>query len=652
MDSLPVLPGSFPTGTPDGGPGIDFGAPDLPTPARMAGLAAEVSPDAVLTAVIDIGLSPVHARLRQDATKTRVLSAWQQAGRYMPGGTTSFGSEVLRPEINAALAAPAFDERAFLAAHGVTRADAPLGPRELDKHHSHGAHMADLACGGAMQGQGALTSPVLLVNLPPRYSVGSGGAYLELFALAAIKRCIAFADALWTCLGARQGTSKWADAGGFPLVINFSFGMQAGPKSGNGWLERQVAHALARRTAPTDICIPAGNDTLARGTATARLEQGWPSVRFPLRVPPGDLTPNFVELWTGPLTDPRADITVTVTPPGAATPLSVPATPGATAEQALPADPTRVTRFQMASDPAGSGNEVATPSPAVSLYRTRWADPGGTHQHRLILALMPTAPEAGGGGAPIPATPSGLWTIEVAAAGAPVDISLHVQTDQDVRPGTGGEVARCYVDAAAYDTHTRADEPVSTVPIGQPRDSYHVAPVFGGAVRDLDDWTTQGPTQRKGSQNALSTFDAAFVAGAYVRADKRPARYSGTAPATANTPASAPGAPRPSGITALLPGDDGPMAQGILAAGSRSGSASVLQGTSAASALAAREMVAWLHGRRSGLDPATGRTWSARAGIAALARAAPSDAASVLKSGVGPVPSSYATDALRHRPGW
>lgn len=660
---LPFFVGSV---DPELGPNqtIDIGAPKLPDEETMKALAEKISENAVLTAVIDIGISPVHHRFRHKKDTTRVLSSWQQAGQYEDSpGLVSFGSELLKEDIDDALRDPSFDEAQFFEKNGLVRPKEPFGARDLDFRYSHGTHMADLACGNEPgEDDNRVIRPILAVNMPSKYAIGSAGTYLTAFALAALIRVVKFADALWQHMESdtsdRRATSKWKDLGGFPLVVNFSFGMQAGSKDGNGWLEALMNRIIEERQAPLDICVPAGNDNLNRASARGEINSDHTSHSFCWRIPPEDRSSNFIEMWTEPLNEDRSDLQFKIV------------APDGTAEGWF------TFATATAGHPSNEYKELRKFGQSMTLYRTKLpsleVNGKARFRYRVVIAMLPTDPEAALAGGPSPVAQSGVWKIEVqtndptkvAANGDEVDIFLYIQSDQDIRPGRDRPSLRSYFDHEIYDSHTLAIDPLIGVPIGMPRDSYHVVLDDPSKSWRLDDWRYEGPIQRKGSQNALATSSALFVAGAYRLSDERPSAYSSTAPteraydqpSKTGSSNSEPDEKSPSGITALLPGDDGPMHPGLLGAGSKSGSVVALQGTSGAAALATRKMVAnWA--KLSSAKDARG----AETGLAKLITDALSEHSDLqrdrakysrLKSGAGVIPSDYYTKALRHRPGW
>ncbi|MEP4196460.1 MAG: hypothetical protein ABJL99_12590 [Aliishimia sp.] len=98
--------------------------------------------------------------------------------------------------------------------------------------------------------------------------------------------------------------------GSYPLIINFSYGMQAGPKEGTSHFEKAIEALLDVRArtceAPARIVMLVGTDNLKRVNARAYIGTAgeWlklkiqKSVAVPCRIIPDDLTPNFVDIWT------------------------------------------------------------------------------------------------------------------------------------------------------------------------------------------------------------------------------------------------------------------------------------------------------------------------------------------------------------------
>lgn len=583
-DTIPFLVGSV-------------GAQDVPIsfePVALQdadGLAARLDPKAVLTGVIDVGISPFHERFKATDKTTRILTCWQQAGEF--AGNLPFGSELEAGEIDAALAQVPFDEETALREHHVSRPDVLFGAREVDFRAAHGSHIADLAAGRvpSVDAEAKITDPILAVNMPPRYSHGSAGNFLEFFAFAAVVRIVDVADQLWQAMH-KETTDTAPVPGGFPLVINLSFGMQAGAKDGSAMFERLVQALVAKRDAPIEIVMPVGNDNLSRGTARAlvgteknpQYDDLDPQQMLTLdwRVPPGDRSSNFVELWFPAIEATRDDIAFCVVPP-----------------QTEPTE--EMWHNVIGRDDTGPVNQyMDSMGGAVRLYRVaRTAGNPDEIRPQVTIGLMPT--EFFGSmvdGTPVLGT-AGEWKIMVRAAGKAVNVYAHIQSDQDIRPGRSRPAIRSYFDNHKHETHTHPSGGHATVPSGMPRDSVHLARAFDDTFTHLDNWHEEGPVQRKGTNNAIATTPSIFVIGAYRVSDKTASAFSATVEDERYQEGLSRGRDSPV-IEALLPGDDSPMHLGMLGAGSRSGSVVALRGTSSSSALATRALVAWRLEREDG----------------------------------------------------
>ena len=96
----------------------------------------------------------------------------------------------------------------------------------------------------------------------------------------------------------------WADRLGadqerpVPLVINFSYGVLAGPKDGTQQLERSLAELIDFRNCkvPTRLVMPAGNSYRTRAAARFALDDAEPKT-LEWVVLPDDGAANFLEIW-------------------------------------------------------------------------------------------------------------------------------------------------------------------------------------------------------------------------------------------------------------------------------------------------------------------------------------------------------------------
>lgn len=521
--------------------------------------------DLVIVGIIDTGIALGHRRFRCKNGSTRFLAAWQQTSEYKPGQELPCGQELYAQDIDCLLYRNSgnsldgrLDEDAFNRAAHLVEPWHELGHRDLEYRAAHGTHVLDLAAGFDPDSPDADKYRIIAVNLPPQYIHGSAGNFLVFFAVFALERILCLADALWR-------TRRPKQRGGYPVVVNFSYGMQAGPKDGGSPWENAIRRLIDRRMqktgAPTRLVMPVGNDNLGRGAAVALMGTGrWrspkgrcleltPEIRLPWRIKPSDQTSNFVEIWgtiigTPSIPPTQDDFRVFVTPPGRS-PLLVPRlSPGHHAD-------------------LGDYARVYCPRPQTG------------YPLRLVVCVAPTLRYGDG----LVTAPAGDWEIMVRYEKTdPVDVAFLVQSDQSgTRHSKTGE--QSYFDHSAYKTY-RED--------GRLRDSYDYE-----TKRHEEPWNEQGPVQRKGTHNALASNRGLTVVGGYRLTDGRPTLYS----ATTNGERW-----RDKGrqvIDGLYPTEDGPAHFGLLGAGSRDGSMVAFRGTSMAAALATRDIAAELVGCRT-----------------------------------------------------
>ncbi len=452
--------------------------------ARTAArLPKDLPRDTVLMGIVDTGIALGHRRFRRPDGTTRFVSCWQQSAAFAGQPDLPFGQDLSADQIDAALRAHSLgdlargrlDEEAFNRALHLVEPDRRDGHRDLDFAAAHGTHVLDLAAGAdptrADGGDLAQQCRLIGVNLPAQRLHGSAGNFLVYWALYAFARVLHVADALAL---ANADSAQGVPEGGYPVVINFSYGMQAGPKDGGSVFERALADLLAARTArgkaPVRLVMPVGNDNLDR--AHARAEGPKARLDLPWRISPEDRTSNHLEIWLRGA-DPEADAVLQVSPPGAP-PLPVPPLP-----------------------PGGYSDL----SDYARIYRRDTPEDAG-----YVLCVAPSLRLT-----PRPEAPAGVWRVQVAASGG---IDAFIQSDQSgLRHSPTGR-------------RSRFDHPADVVwgADGHPRDSFDY-----DTGADTDDLAVYGPVSMKGTQNALASAPGAVVIGGYRRSDGRPVRYGATA---------------------------------------------------------------------------------------------------------------------------
>ncbi|KNG92750.1 hypothetical protein [Pseudaestuariivita atlantica] len=594
-------------------------------------LPGDIPADTVIVGILDTGIALSHMGTNISPGKTRIISSWQQGAAMrwesvanLADDTTEYqqsepwlpcGREVFSGEINAALEAfgdaqGVVDEEAFNRALRISSPDLIMGNRDLEMATAHGTHTLSLAAGMDHENttrEERERQRIIAVNLPAQFSHGSGGNFLPYFAVYGVDRILYLADALW--LKNTPDPDSHA-VRGYPIVINFSYGMMAGPKDGyhtielalkNLFEDRKKQAKAGQTMSPVRIMMPVGNDNLLRGAASTVLAaEGTPfglnnnlkareRITVPWRIQPADSTANFVEIWSE--AKPCADfyamlerVEVFVTPPGREklriTDLS------ANAYSDL-ADYARVYVRHVAIDP--------NTGPTIHVQEAGTKNPNARFRLAILVCVAPTTldlPDA-------PLAPAGEWTVEVKYDGPEtVDFTLYIQSDQSavVTSKTG---KRSYFDHENYRSHMTEHHHDHREETGAVADTYSFDE--DKCPEDNDNWYQYGPVQRRGTHNAISSLsDPEMIAiGSFDDSSGYPTSYSATTDGNPQLDYDSKSAreitakyPKNNGrkfLTVSYPGENAPSLFGLLGAGSRDGSVIGSRGTSMSTALATRE---------------------------------------------------------------
>lgn len=400
----PVIPGQVPPET------------TSPSDVNLPGLrvAEGVLQPPVVTAVIDDEIGFLNSRFQTTGGRTRIKRFWSMTPeRFTQAqtGLVGFGTVLKEAEINAHLAfARHFGEAAAYAQFDAASADAALGePLQLGRFRdpsyrrpraltaSHGTAVLDFAA-GRDPGTDIPERPILAVELPQLATADTSGGWLDAYILQAAIEVMDWADNVATASDdnlaiASDDTERTITPK--PLVINLSYGINAGPKDGSGFLARNLAELVEERNAyaSTWIVLPTGNSRQARGRAELDPE---PRAQQTLvwEIAPDDASPSFLEIFLE----------------GSAT-LSIGCPSGAV--QAVAVTPTTRGEWRFVPDTGDAA--------AMAIY----AQPHGAGT-RITCAVAPTRPGVAQNGA---VAQSGAYPLTLVAADDRVTGSVEVQRD-------------------------------------------------------------------------------------------------------------------------------------------------------------------------------------------------------------------------------
>ena len=569
------------------------------------GMETDIPKDAIIAGVIDVGIPLGHTRWRFADGKTRLLAAWQMAGRWdlKRQPKVPFGCEFYEAEINRLLETHGggslggrLDEHGFALATGTLNLTTELRQIDVARRASHGAHVMDAVAGADPESDFAKRVRIIAVNAPSSAEFGASGTFLDAYMLHAIQRIVDIADGIWRKKRAKDPTS--VPEGGYPIVINLSFGKQAGAKDEMdrfaSELARFVCNRKAVQTRPgphdcawsrVDFVMPSGNDNQTRCNAFLEPSALAGPQDLPWRILPEDRSSNFAEFWVSEDWDPKSNIRIGVSPPG--TNLSVPrpkCPPSATCYTELRRGDAPVARIYVQRVRQERFACRTKPVPGEFYEKTRY-----------VLCVAPTYRLDGSASE----APAGLWTIRATnPQEAPKSCVCSVQTDQAETPSRSRNL-RSYFDDPAYQ---RYDD------FGRLMDSYSYPPDANGAVVNQDLLARDAKVRRHGTMNASAAQKTVARVGGFRGTDLRPAFYSATGRGRPNgqddgtTVPGARGSRAAGAPTASLPTEDGYAHPGILASGSADGSVVAMSGTSFASSQGARVILDALLGgsRKSG----------------------------------------------------
>jgi hypothetical protein len=505
----------------------------------------------VIIGVIDDGIGFAHDRFRISPTTTRIAYFWQQDGEFQGASSTvTYGREIAAtngtsgsPGINALLAqcSPGgiADEDSIYARFGGINFLDPDDHKPIAQRYAHGTHVLDLAAGAA-PGQAPAGVPIIAVQLPVACTADTSGATLEFYVKDAFDYIIDRAKLLSQSSGQPL----------LPIVINHSYGITAGPHDGTGMVEQDIEALVklgAGKTGNLTFVLPAGNAQLSRGHARVcwngdtSVPQTDPAV-LPWRLLPNGLTVSQLEIWL-PIREKGVGdrVQITVTPPGGTESPRLGETNGAAV---VLYDTDGVTAIGAASyslvgPPTNRGLFLISVRPTEHL--------------RPTPAICGNEPDA----------PAGVWEVRIYKCQAynEEDIEAWIQRN-DTPFGYPIRARQSYFDDCDYVRY----DPISGRPLEE------------------DPATSVCHVKRVSLINAIGTSCSPVVVGGVFRDVPCPAEYCAGGPTWTYCGDNG----RRMGPDVSAVSDDSHIHRGVLGAGSRSGSAFALSGTSVSTPQIAR----------------------------------------------------------------
>jgi hypothetical protein len=501
------------------------------SPANPVGPPTTTPPPTSIVAVIDDGLAFAHERFRVGAN-TRFKYFWNQDDSNIAGIDLPAGFGSGREFTETKI-------NKLLGDHthnGLVDEDAlyrEAGQKLVARRIKHGTHVMDIACGPDPKDSTYQPPYLIGVQLPKSITEDTSGALLTPAVYDAIRYIIHRAS----LIAAAEHTAL------FPIVVNISYGTIAGPHDGTGVFEAAIDQLIAGRPTPLRVVLPAGNHYLARCHARFCMKPGTPDdpscQELNWRIQPDNKANSFVEIWLPEAavdgTRPHVSVQLT-TPRGEVTPW---------------VDPGHQFPLPTSFPP---------PTPLKTEFLVQNFDPAG-ERPRIVLSVAATAaPDPGP-----PIAPSGTWIIKIKN-----ETAAEFMADAWVQRG---DTPLGY---PLWGRQSRFDD-----------ENYQR---FDLAGRPWQEDSDPSYIRRHGSINALATGPRTIVVGGFRRSDRTPSEYSGAGPvATHATPP-----PSLIGPDAAAVADDSPVLGGVLAAGTRSGSAVAIRGTSVAAPQVTRLIAEWM----------------------------------------------------------
>lgn len=516
--------------------------------------------NAVVMGIIDDGIPFAHERFRKkDLVSSRIERLWIQKPAKADSGEILIGSVLDGRQIGGLL-----DENDQFPRKSETEIyKQKIGsdsiaidmqssdfPDTLIYRKTHGAHVMDLAAGfdPILEEDKAKKRPILAVELPQSITAATSGVYLPFYVLMALRYITNWADIRW---------HKPA-----PLVINFSYGITAGPKDGSDPFVRHIESIVAARNnrsdgAATILTMPSGNSYNDQLVAEMNLSPNQ-SQTIGWNIKPDDGTESYIEIWLQESSSEQTSspVTLTIELPG-----QLPHTfPELNSNNAyfltLPNTEEQHENQKACGVYFDCEDRAHMGAQSEKRYRSR-----------ILIAVNPTQLRGRESGNAI-AAPMGRWKISLQHTDRgntqPITVNIYVQRD-DSLPGFEQLGRQSYLDDFDQDGDYVQDEL-----------SHNYSKNENGLI------TAEGTLNAIAGTAMGSSGDHVIMVGAMIDDDALipiPASYTASGPTQANN-----------GPRASAPVDAGVGFPGMYAAGSQSGYEVLQQGTSMAAPIIARQI--------------------------------------------------------------
>ena len=288
----------------------------------------------------------------------------------------------------------------------------------LGRQQTHGGFVMDLAAGHEPEGLTGVEPAILAVQLPTSITKDTSGQSLANYVIQGLRQMTLWADELSD------------DRELLPLVVNFSYGFQAGPKDGSSILEWEMEKLIRNRNLKgglTHIVFPSGNSYEDRTSARITLGNKKTSI-LNWVIQPDDSTSSFLEIWMprNCYNNQSIPLDLEITLPSCSSPMKVPnLEDGNVADLTMNNSTICSVYFDQTKPPSDWMDAEGQPSE-------------GQTRSRILIAIKPTSFRNSEHDDEFPA-PAGHWGLKFTGKqGHEFEAELHIQRDDTLtnfRPG-------------------------------------------------------------------------------------------------------------------------------------------------------------------------------------------------------------------------